>query len=679
MHTQALTRQAPSGTAHVKSRHKLLTAAGALVAFLALELVFSSSAAAFNPIHIVEEGAEAVGGIAGGVVSSGAVGAFKGIIKFLFGGIEAYLTLAVLSLLVHVSVNTGGAVSSLYNLTSGIAIAALGGIMTLSVFRYWIVGLTGGDDAFSAIKGVTRSIGTVCFILMWPWIFLQLQGSVNVIDSAILRSPAIEGDIGTLFRVTGVGNPFAFASGVGIIINIFVAILFVILLLGLFSMKIVLTYSVGVIYVAMPLGIAVWPIEELAWIPKLLARSLGLCLLIPMVWTLVFSTWGAIGDNAVNLRGTPGQVLIQPLIVISMLWMAVSLPHSLLRMARQGLGGLGGGSGRGQVASMTASRMVSRQAEGLIASKGLMPFGPEGHITEQRRATQRRSERIEGRLEANAERESRRRSRDNSGGNNSEFTSSPNSTSTKKAPDAKKVASAATTGAATGGTGAAAEAAAAKGGKSAAAQAKNGQVAGKQGATPSQAKNPAQQSGKPGKATPPDRQPATTPSVSPSRPTNPNKNMADVLPSKKDVPRDVNRAAREQALGMKTSMHDATESWGKLGPSMQNRIRASATESASIEHLGNTVARWSTSDQISNAQSSDLLKVASVCYEAGADGKNGLGGKIRLQASGPGSAAARRGPAASPPPGKPVTPNNNANGSGGSGATPPPPSPQPPK
>jgi len=345
-----------------------------------------------------------VGGLVGETVAEGAVEAFKGILKFLFGGLAAKLTVNLLDVLVHVSLYTGGAIGSLYNLTSGIAIAALGGIMTLSVFRYWVSGLTGGDDTFSAFKGVTRSIGTVCFILLWPWIFLQIQGIVNHVDTAILTSPTVEGNIATLLRVTGAANPLALASPAGMIINIIIAILYAILMLGLFTLKIVLTYSSAVIYVAMPLGVILWPIEEFSWIPKMLMRILGLSLLIPLVWTLVFATWSAVGDNAINFRGSIAQALLQPLVTIAMLWMAIFLPHSLLRMARHGMGGLGGGGGgRGQVASMTASRMISRQAEGFVAAQGILPYGVGGRITEQRAAAQRRSEGAERRAEGRTE------------------------------------------------------------------------------------------------------------------------------------------------------------------------------------------------------------------------------------------------------------------------------------
>lgn len=677
---------------HTRRKRVLLTGMGSLVLLLALESIFSASASAFAPLEAIEKGIEivgipglpgiggiggilgggggggvsgVVGEVAGSALASGAVSAFKSILEFLFGGIEATLTLSTLSVLVHVSLNTDGAVASLYNVTSGIAIAALGGIMTLSVFRYWIAGLTGADDTFSAAKGITRSIGTVCFILMWPWIFLQLQGIVNHVDSAILLSPAVKGDIGALFRATGVGNPFALATGPGMIVNIIVAILFVILIFGLFLLKIVATYSVGVTYVAMPLGVILWPIEELAWIPKLIARVLGLALLIPMVWTLVFATWGAIGDNAINFRGSLGQALLQPLVTIAMLWMAVFLPHSLVRMAKHGMGGGGGGGGAGRTISMTASRMISRQAEGYMASTGILPFGPEGRVTEQRRAAQRRSERTEARAESRTEREAERRTRrkpDSSSGGSGKVDSGKGGTEKSSGKRAKKAAKAGGTAAATGGTGTGAQAA--KAGAAGASQGKRP----KAGPTP--------QNGQQAKKTPstPSRQPATTPSISATRPSNPHPNIGQVAPSKDQVPRDVNKEASGKARGMKASTHASIESWQKLGPAAQKAVSDSAAKATTISDLGNTLARWSTSDQISNRQSNDLLTLSSACHEAGKRGQDKLDDKIGIRATGPGSAAARKiptTPAKQPPSGEPAKPTNPSNGTNGSKGSPP--------
>jgi hypothetical protein len=299
-----------------------------------------------------------------GAVKDTAVGAFGAILGALFGGIQAKVTQALLTWLIAVPNFTGGNVAELSKTLTGISFGLVAVVMTFAVIRFWLSGLSSsGAGGAEAVDGFTRTIGAALFILAWPFLARQGIAITNTASSAILHSPSVSDDLTRLIRAALVGN---FALGpVAWIISVITALAGAILLLGLVLLKIVLSSGTAILFVGMPVAVILWPITELSWVARFAMRSFFLCLLIPLVWVIVFGTFAAIGVDAVSFEGGGGildRAIIKPLTGCALLYVAVSCPKWLMRAAMMGARPPGGGfMGR------TASYMAARRADMALA------------------------------------------------------------------------------------------------------------------------------------------------------------------------------------------------------------------------------------------------------------------------------------------------------------------------
>ena len=248
--------------------------------------------------------------------------------------------------------------------STAISFGLVGVVMTFSVMRFWLSGLTSsGAGGAEAVDGFTRTIGAALFILAWPLLARQGIAITNTASSAILQSPGVSDDLTRLIRAALVGN---FALGpVAWIISVITALAGAMLLLGLVLLKIVLSCATAVLFVAMPVAVILWPISELSWIARFAMRSFLVCLLIPLVWVIVFATFAAIGVDAVSFKGGGGildKAIIQPLTGCALLYVAVSCPKWLMRAAMMGARSPAGG-----FVGRSASYMAARRADTAIA------------------------------------------------------------------------------------------------------------------------------------------------------------------------------------------------------------------------------------------------------------------------------------------------------------------------
>src|SRR4029079_9204616 len=296
----------------------------------------------------------AVGGVVGGAATSG----FREILEALFGGLEAKITLALLRWLVTVPDFAGGDVAGLARTTTAIAFGLLGAVMTLATIRYWLSGLSGGAGGAEAIDGLTRTVTAALVIVLWPWLFARAAGLANAASGALLASPGVADDLARLVRAAIVAH-FTLAP-VGWLISIIVALAGTLMLLGLVLLKVVLGASTALLFVAMPLAAVLWPIAETAWVARLAARGLMVCLLTPLCWVVVFAAFAAVGVDALSFDGDGGpldEAVIRPLAGCALLFVAVTLPRTLMRAAMLGSPGPGRGT-TGRIAVATATRRV---------------------------------------------------------------------------------------------------------------------------------------------------------------------------------------------------------------------------------------------------------------------------------------------------------------------------------
>ncbi len=321
---------------------------------------------------------------------------FEKIMSGLFGRIQGEITQALVSWIVaipnfdpsaqqqYVAGPAHSNIDAARQATSMLALGGLSAVMTLSVIRYWISGLSmRGAGGIEAFEGFSRTIFAVGLILLWPEGFRLFVALVNSATHTLLEWPSVKDSISGLWGWTTVltAGAFSLAAPVAVVITIIIFVGFALLLLALVLMKIMLTAGTALIYVLMPLALVLWPLPELAWIARLTARAFVVCLLIPLTWSVIFITFGALGADFFTLAGQGGlldKMIIKPLVAIAMLSLSISIPRSLGKAALLGAitstGGQVGGGGAGFFGRM-ASSLAARRADAALAQHVPAQFG----------------------------------------------------------------------------------------------------------------------------------------------------------------------------------------------------------------------------------------------------------------------------------------------------------------
>lgn len=610
--SQAGRRGSPSGPA--RRLPSWGTAAAAAIALVTIGQLLSPSNAdaSLNPLGPVEAGINAITGGVGGLGANLAVKGFVAILNSLFSGFEAHITLQILTWLTSSANQTGGNIAGLYSLTSGIAIGLLGAVLTASFVRYWLAGLSlSGRGGYEALEGLLRTLAAVAGLLCWPFLFDQLVALGNICSATVLGSPALRGNVAHLIN-TVVFVTFQPNGKLGLFVTGVLAFAGALLFVGLLFMKVMTGAALTFLYVAMPIAIILWPVEELAWLSRHAARTFLALVLIPVIWALIFATFAAISVNALEFQGASGFVnqVTQPLVAIAMLWLTVTIPRTLFRLATSGIGlGRHGGG----FISHAGSFLAARQAGEFLAEQGLLPFGRGGFMSQ-------------GRSE---------------GGPASEFDEWPNGGDGGAVDDALVGQEGSESGAAAAGEFVEELAAGAVAGPAGAAvaagvavasaatdAAAGGGIGAEQLVDSQNTEVPSGDGESPASATPtvaeasadvaaqhvPDGQElAAGPSIGKYRPQRDHDNPLATRPSDRDEHRPALEAALARARELPSPALDATHNaFRSLHPDVQAHLQqaydSSGGENANAVRL--EAARLSTSDLISNAQSQDLMMVA---------------------------------------------------------------------
>lgn len=306
------------------------------------------------------------GGLFGGGIGGIAIDAIEAIVKWLFGSGQTSLTQDIIGWLTHLD-NWSGSTSSvtaLMDTTTLMAWGLLGAVLSIALLRFWLVAIgPGGSNTYDVFEGLARTVLACILLLLWPYLFDNAIALSNIAADTLLGSESVTTNLQGLFNAALIGG-FAAGSlsgGLGAIVGIILAFVGTILFLALALMKIVLTASLVVLKVGMPLAIIFWPIPETAWISRFAAKTFIAILFVPLVWTLIFAAFGAVGMDAFKLGETDGGVLtdaiIQPLTGIALLYLALTVPKQLLNVATMGARTPGGG-----FVARTASYMAGRAA-----------------------------------------------------------------------------------------------------------------------------------------------------------------------------------------------------------------------------------------------------------------------------------------------------------------------------
>ncbi len=191
-------------------------------------------------------------------------------------------------------------VSQLQGETTYLGAMLLPVTLAVGAVRYWLVGLTGAAHPATA---VIRCVSATGILVAYRWIVEQAVAGTNTLTHGILGLPAVAGG---LQRIIGVLFGGALLTGTGSVFGAFLVIIGVVFAAGLFAAQVLLTVVLAVLVVAGPPLIAVSAIPELSHLARSWADTLLAVMLVPLGWTVLFATAGALCLDATSFTGASG-------------------------------------------------------------------------------------------------------------------------------------------------------------------------------------------------------------------------------------------------------------------------------------------------------------------------------------------------------------------------------------
>jgi hypothetical protein len=229
--------------------------------------------------------------------------------------------------------------------------------LAVGTVRYWMMGFTGSAHPAGAIG---RCVGATGVLVAYRWIVAEVVAGTNTLTHAILAFPVV-GD--GLVRIISVLFGGALLVGGGGVFGAFLVIVGVLFAAGLFALQVLLTVVLAMLIVAGPPLIALSAIPELSHLARTWAHALMAVALVPIGWTVLFATAGALCLDATSFTGGAGGLsghVAAAFAGLITFVLAVKLPLMLLGELRHMLGAAslrGGGGGQGQSTMPGAERM----------------------------------------------------------------------------------------------------------------------------------------------------------------------------------------------------------------------------------------------------------------------------------------------------------------------------------
>ncbi len=252
--------------------------------------------------------------------------------------------------------------------------------VTLAVctLRYWMMGLSGAAHPVSALSRCAWATGV---LVGYRWLVEQVVAATNTLTHAILGFPVVANGLASIITVLFGG---ALLLGAGGVFGAFLVIVGVVFAAGLFASAEALTVLLALVFCAGPPFIALAPIPELSHLARVWGHALMAIVLVPIGWTMLFATAGALTLDATSFTGgaagLPGHIAAAFAGLITFV-LAVKLPLMLFGELRHILGGAlrGGGSASGAQGQSTmpgAERVRAAHARlRSVASEGVPSLG----------------------------------------------------------------------------------------------------------------------------------------------------------------------------------------------------------------------------------------------------------------------------------------------------------------
>jgi hypothetical protein len=273
------------------------------------------------------------------------VDGFKAILRFIFGDDLDELGRHIVNLLLSVPLLTDTGAFPRLNDYREYVTGGAWGLLALSFvvasLRYWLSSYS-GSGAFEALTGFIRGVGAIAMLLIFPVVFDQVSRAVNAFTSALVVNPVVGDGLGKGMVGTISDAPFA-GGGIAMLIGVAAIVMAIILLV----VKVIVTALLAVLFVASPLAIALWPIEELSWALRSLLQAMVGLLVFPILWAVCFGTFAVLGTDALfpGNNGDAINAVLSPLIALAALIIAFRLPFAVLAQAMKA--GISPGINRG--------------------------------------------------------------------------------------------------------------------------------------------------------------------------------------------------------------------------------------------------------------------------------------------------------------------------------------------
>jgi hypothetical protein len=267
------------------------------------------------------------------IIEAIANGFFGALADALVPGFLKHGTVATIQHLVALpDPDTWGHVHQLQGDMTYLAVMLMPVTLAVGTLRYWLVGFTGQAHPVAA---VARCGWVTAVLVAYGWIVGQTVAATNTVTHAILGFPTV-GD--GLQRIIGVLFGGALLAGAGGVFGAFLVIIGVLFAAGLFAAQVLLTVVLALLVVAGPPLIALSAIPELSHLARAWAHALLATALVPLGWTMLFATAGALCLDATSFTGgaagLPGHVAAAFAGLITFV-LAVKLPLMLLGELRR--------------------------------------------------------------------------------------------------------------------------------------------------------------------------------------------------------------------------------------------------------------------------------------------------------------------------------------------------------
>jgi hypothetical protein len=350
-------------------RRSVWALTGLMATLLAGELILAPAASASGGSSLVPAGLFGLPSLHSIIqaIASGFFGAFA---SALVPGWLKHGTVATIQHLVALpDPASWGHVGQLQGEMTYLAMMLLPVTLAVGAVRYWLIGLTGTAHPASA---VIRCAAVTGVLVGYRWIVEQTVAATNTLTHGILGLPAVGGG---LQRIIGVLFGGALLSGGGGVFGAFLVIIGVVFAAGLFAAQVLLTVVLAVLIVAGPPLIAISAIPELSHLARSWWHALLAVALVPLGWTVLFATAGALCLDATSFTGgaggLPGHIAAALAGLITFV-LAVKLPLMMLGQIRHlfsagSISGRGGTQGR---SSMPGAERV-RSAHARLRAVGL--------------------------------------------------------------------------------------------------------------------------------------------------------------------------------------------------------------------------------------------------------------------------------------------------------------------